>query len=271
MLNIVDLKTHHNFFKTPGIQFSVSSRKISPEISIIDYLKIFYMYTDFRMIDSVFGNTVTFSKLYGGRPFKTIRSLTDNHIRELDNNGIGLALTLTSHFFDEKAYIESQSLLKTNHKKGNSIICTNDELAAHIKNDFPDYIVKASIIKNINTIKKVNNALLIYDYVTLPMDKNDDDIFLKKINEKDRIILFGNASCAYTCPARTCYKGFSEKMSGKEITSVCSKKNKIARLDMGEVFFDIKKLKNMGFNNFKLVPLAPDSAQKVTIYLKNRK
>jgi hypothetical protein len=270
MSNVVDLKTHHSVFKTPGTRLSVSSRRVLPEMNIIDYINVFYMYTDPGHIDSVFGNTARFSRLYGGRPLQKEHSLTPRHIRELEEHGIHLSLTLTNHFFDEDAYRETRELLKEHHKKGNSVICVNDELAFRIKDDYPDYIVKASIIKNIRTLAGVEKYLGLYDQVIIPMDKNDDDRFLSGIKEKTRVVLFGNATCAYTCPARTCYIGFSQINAGKPVTSTCSKKN-IPRLDTGNVYFDIKKFKKMGFKHFKLVPLAPASSTGIaTHYSKKR-
>lgn len=270
MSNIIDLKTHHWVFKTPGIRLSVSSRKVLPEMNIINYLKIFYMYTDIGQIESVFGNTVFYSKLYGGRSFKIKHSLTSRHIKDLEAHGIHLSLTLTNHFFDDASYKESQELLKTHHKKGNSVICVNDELAMRVKNDFPDYMVKASIIKDSNTIDKIEQCLNIYDHVVLPMEKNEDDLFLQRIADKSRIILFGNATCAFTCPSRTCYQGFSQGTAGKPVTSGCSK-GKIPRLDTGDVFFNLKKFKEMGFSQFKLVPAAPAAAAGIALFTSERR
>ncbi|MCP4153683.1 MAG: hypothetical protein GY757_38495 [bacterium] len=270
MRNIIDLKKQHSRFKTPGLCFSVSSRKIAPEMTVGDYLKFFYMYTEIRQLESVFGNTALASPLYGGRPLKRECSLTHRHIKELEEAGIGLALTLTNHFFTETAYRESLDLLKLHHKKGNSVICTNDQLAVRIKKEFPLYSLKASIIKQVETQEKIEEALELYDYITLPMDKNDDDRFLREIKEKDRIILFANSNCAYTCPSRSCYKGFSQKHMGMPVTSHCSKK-RIPRLDMGEVYFDIRKFKEMGFSIFKLVPLAPAGSGELALrYSKKR-
>jgi hypothetical protein len=122
-----------------------------------------------------------------------------------------------------------------------------------LRNDFPDFTLKASIIKNLNTPAKIRQALRLYDYVTVPMDKNDDDEFLRDLPEKDRIILFGNANCAYTCPARTCYVGFSQKIQGKPVSSRCSKKT-LPRLDLGQVWFDVSKLGGLGYTFFKMIP-----------------
>lgn len=263
--NVIDLKTNHEVFKTPGIRFSVSSRMIRADMDVAAYIKIFYMYTDFASIESVFGNTVFPSRLYGGRSYQTVRSLTERHTGQLNEMGIGLALTLTNHFFDEDAYGHSREFLKEHHKKGNSIICTNDQLAQRIRDDFPCYTLKASITKHTDTVEKVERALELYDFVVPPMDKNDDDDFLNGIKAKEKIILFGNANCAYNCPDRSCYLGFSQRIAGKPVTASCSRKRR-ERLDLGSVFFNIRKFKEMGYRYFKLVPLAPPSAVNAALY-----
>jgi hypothetical protein len=251
--NILDFSKRAHDFRNPDLRFSVSTRDIRPDVDIMTYLKIVYIYLDIDQIKDVFGNCLFLSRLYGGRPYNLKYALTDDHVRTLKAHGIGLSLTLTNHFFDEASYQHSYDFLKTLHKKGNSIICTSDELAVRIRNDFPDYTLKASIIKNLNTSVKIRKALQLYDYVTVPMDKNDDDAFLKTLEVKDRIILFGNANCAYTCPNRTCYLGFSQRIQGKPVSSGCSR-NKQPRLDLGQIWFDVAKLKGMGYTFFKMIP-----------------
>ena len=180
----------------------------------------------------------------------------------MEEHGICLSLTLTNHFFDEAVYRQSCDLLQRHHELGNSIICVSDKLARRLRQDFPNYILKASVIKNLNTLDKIRAALTLYDYVTVPMDKNDDDAFLEQLPEKRRIILFGNATCAYTCPSRTCYLGFSQEIQGKPVTSKCSREM-IPRPTLGLVHFDVNKLREMGFTHFKLVP--KESKQLETI------
>ncbi len=268
--NRIDIKTSLKIFRDPGLSFSVSSRMITPGVDIVDYLRVYFAYCDTGRIESVFGSTTDFSRLYGGRVPCFHHDLTADHLARLSEKGIGLALTLTNHFFNEQAYRESWGLLETHHRPGNSIVCTNDRLALRLKKDFPLYEVKASIIKNLNTPDKVGRALDLYHAVTLPMDRNDDDEFLESLPEKHRLLLFGNANCAYTCPARTCYLGFAQEIFGKPVTSACSR-SAIPRLDQGKVFFDVRKFARMGFSRFKLVPLAlPGAAEAVRSIGRNR-
>nr|WP_319997125.1 sulfotransferase domain-containing protein [uncultured Draconibacterium sp.] len=250
-------------FKNKRFKFIVSSRNIRPDVSLIDYLKVNYVFIQLSQIQNVFGSVTINSRLYGGRMYEQSRSMTESHVKELYDKNIGISLNLTNHFFDMESYKSSLPLLEKFHSPKNSLIITNDELAKNIKKDFPGYTIKASIIKNINTISRLEKALELYDYVTLPMDLNDEDEFLGRIPQKDKVILFANANCAYTCPARTCYYGFSQYNRGEKMTSFCSK-NKIDRLEQGPVFFNIEKLAEMGFTYFKLVPLFYKKAEVVT-------
>ncbi len=253
--NTIDFTERFRDFRDPELKFQVSTRALKPEMSLLDYLKIFYMYLDFPQIESVFGNCVYPSKLYGGRSYKKERSRSVDHIKELAETHISLSLTLTNHFFDLETYRENLEFLERHYTPGNSIICTSDQLARSLRRDFPNYRLKASLIKHLNTVEKVSNALNFYDFVVIPMDKNDDDHFLAKLPEKQRIILFANADCAYSCPSRNCYTGFSQFNRKRKVTAVCSKE-RIPRLGEGRVFFDVKKLSSMGFRHFKLIPQA---------------
>lgn len=241
-------------FRDIDAGFIVSARAITPDVSVIDYLKLHYIYVRLECIEQVFGTVTMPSRLYGGRTYQPYHSLTEKHLVELAEHGIGVGLNLTNHFFDRESYEASLGLLERFHVEKNAVIITNDELAENIRTDFPKYTLKASIIKNITTLKELERAYRRYDQVTLPMDKNDDDAFLKQIPDKKRVILFANANCAYSCPARTCYLGFSQHNRGDAITSGCSR-NSIPRLDQGLVFFDAEKLSAMGFSRFKLIPL----------------
>ena len=249
--NLIDVNKEMPIFRLEGLDYTVSGRNLNTfdNVDIMRYIKFEYMYCKTDAIRSVFNHTTDYSPLYGGRKYSVRNALTDHHIGTLKENGIGIALTLTNHFFDEEKYRETLPLLRKHHDPINSVICTNDDLAIRIRQEFPDYTLKASLLKNIDTIENVEKACQIYDQVVIPMNKNDDNLFLHNIPKKNRIILFGNATCAYTCPNRTCYYGFS--MRKKEIQ--CSKRW-IPREDKGFVFFDVEKFLGMGFRHIKLVP-----------------
>ena len=79
-----------------------------------------------------------------------------------------------------------------------------------------------------------------------------DDDFLDNIQEKSRIRLFGNAGCAYTCPARICYKSFSKFNKSGKGELKCSQDAK-SRPMKGMIDFDLERLREKGFHKFKLL------------------
>ena len=269
--NVIDLKHHKQDFKLPGLQFSVSSRRVTPNIGMLQYLKLQYPYLDMTVIDSVFGAALFPSLLYGGRPHDIKHSLTWIHLRQLRELGINFSITLTNHFVDDAVYAQSVDFLEKHHRPGNSVICHVDELARRIRVDFPHYTLRASIIKNCNTEEKVVKALELYDQVVIPMEKNDDDEFLEALPCKERLMLFANAACGYTCRNRTCWLGVSQQMQGREETADCSQGAAYLK-NVGKTFFNIGKFYRMGFRQFKLVPSAiPHYADQVAATLNRHK
>lgn len=251
--NVVSLGDFAAAARHPELRFTVSARGVRADIDVATYLKIWFMPLDLGQIESVFGSTTTPSRLYGGRPFNRSASLTDEHVDRLESLGIGLSLTLTNHFFDEDSYRQSAELLERHHRPGNSVSCVSDELARRLRRDFPRYRLKASMIKGLGSREAITESLDLYDRVTVPMDRNDDDAFLQSLPEKDRVVLFVNARCAYTCSARTCYYAFSQRNQGREVTSGCSRDVR-EREKPGLVYFDLDKLRDMGFRHFKVIP-----------------
>ena len=240
-------------FKSLDVGYSVSARRIRPDIDLLVYLSLYYNEVKTENIRSVFGNTAMHSPLYGGRPFRMRYAITRAHLATMYDHNIGLALTLTNHFFNDQAYKDSLPLLREYHRKGNSVVCTNDALAQRLKNDFPDYELKASVIKNLNTVEEITQALELYDAITLPMELNNDNALLEALPHPEKIILFGNAGCALTCPSRDCYMGISKLMFGMGTGSTCSRK-RLPRKRKGYIYFDIGTLKKKGFSQFKLIP-----------------
>jgi len=252
-INPVSNQPNKLAFQNPELSYTVTSRDILPSLGISEYLQMLFPFIKPSQVTSLFGFTYDFSPLFGGRQFNQKHTLTRHHLEEMETLGIHLSMNMTNHFFSEEAYQASMPLLEKHHKNGNLITCLNDTLAERIRKDFPNYSLKASIIKNLNTLSKVEHALQLYDDVVIPMDKNDDTEFLAALPEKQRIILFANASCAYNCPSRSCYVGFSQENQGKNITSECS----IPRLErepLGKVFFDVNGFYDLGFRKMKLIP-----------------
>lgn len=251
--NTIDLKTHLKDFGLPGAKFSVSARKVSPYLDMGDYLKLYYPYVNKANIDSVFGFVLYPSPFYGGRPYDPKRAMTNMHLAQLGELGVNLSLNLTNHYFDDALYASNLKFLERHHTEGNSITCTSNRLAKRIKQDFPRYLVRASILKKLDTRERIERALEIYDQVVLPMEKNDDDALLESLTSRERIMLFANAACGYACPDRTCWLGVSQVNQGREETADCTK-TPAERQAFGKVFFDVGKYYRMGYRHFKLIP-----------------
>ena len=148
-------------------------------------------------------------------------------------------------------------LLEKYHHEPNSVIVTNDDLAQWIRVDFPQYRIDASVIKNINTLKKLDKALQIYDEVVLPMTANENFPFLESIQAKHRVTLFANAGCAFTCPSKTCYVSISKSNKGDpKQPFTCSQSTK-EREQLGMIDFELQPLLDMGFRSFKILRPAP--------------
>jgi hypothetical protein len=233
------------------MQYTVSARGKPSAQPIQQFIKQNYSEIPLEEINSFFGFAEA-STLYGGR-FYGGTELSRYDIRSMYKMGINLRLPLTNHHASPEEYEENQPFLEKYHRPGNSIIITNDELAGWIRTDFPEYRLEASVIKNINNVKKVDAAFKIYDTVILPMASNNDEPFLKSLERKEDITLFANAGCALTCPSKICYPSISKANKvGDNSLFQCSQKLK-ERNTIGMYDFDLEKLKAMGFERFKLL------------------
>ena len=143
-----------------NIRFTVSARSKNMETPVLDFLYENFRGLSYDSIDSLFG-FLERSTLYGGRIF-TGPELCDNDVDNLYNKNIGVRLPLSNHYVDYDDYIMNAHLLDKYHRTGNAVIITNDNLAKWIREDFPDYRIEASVIKNINTYDKINSALELY-------------------------------------------------------------------------------------------------------------
>lgn len=236
-------------------QFTVSARSKPPDVPIFRFLRRHFGSLPIACIGSVFG-FVEFSTLYGGRKFVS-RELSDRDVAQLASAGIGVRIPLSNHYASREEYELGRSMLEKYHQAPNSVIVTNDELAKWIRADFPRYRIDASVIKNVNTLKKLGKALELYDEVVLPMTANEDFPFLESIAPKHRVTLFANAGCAFSCPSKTCYVSVSKANKGDpDQPLVCSQSTK-EREQLGMIDFELQPLIEMGFRSFKLLRPAP--------------
>ncbi len=238
----------------PAATYTISARRKSPDVPVFAFLRRQYGNVSLREIDSLFG-FVERSTLYGGRNFLE-RELSERDVSQMNSAGIGIRLPMSNHYVERDEYEKNLPLLRKYHRPGNSVIVTNDDLARWIQQDFPRYHIDASVIKNIKTHRKIDEALKLYDSIVLPMRLNEDLEFLEKIEAKDRITLFANAGCALTCPSKLCYVSFSKINKGKGGDFQCALMFKNRQLE-GMVDFPLQPYIDLGFHRFKLLRPLP--------------
>ncbi len=208
-------------------ELMVSARKFTSISTLINTFER-YETADLK-IGSVFGNCGEPCRMYGGRAGST-RSIKDivpwDAVNELNNSGIKFYVTLTNHFLDKDAITQSlkhvEKLLSISESNG--VVVLNRKFAKILRRHFPDVILKQSAIANPTSLDSIEKALEVYDYITLSHNALDMEIFLLSIPPiiKQKLVLFGNARCAYKCFKLTCYLGCSQFHFGKEVTSSCT-------------------------------------------------
>lgn len=235
------------------MEFTVSGREKAfiPEESVASYIKRVYRDIRLDQVESIFAFTER-STLYGGRPFLE-PNILHKDIQEMYELGIGYRIPLTNNYATRAEYECNLCFLEKYHRKGNSVILVNDELGGWIKQDFPQYRVEASIIKNIHTYKQIDEAFELYDTVVLPTSMNEELEFLDGIEQKNRITLFAYAGCGVNCPSKICYPAMSRFNKYVEhVEMQCSQPLK-KREYRGKVDFDLNLYEEMGFHRFKLI------------------
>jgi hypothetical protein len=233
-------------------RYTISARGKTTAMPIQMFLKRHFSEIPIAQIDSLFGFTTDASTLYGGRLYGGTE-LSAYDLRAMYEMGIGLRLPLTNHEATAEEYEANRPMLEKHHRPGNSIIITNDHLARWIRRDYPEYRLEASVIKNIDSLARIEKAAKLYDSIILPMNCNQDDEFLLSIADKDRITLFANAGCALTCPSKICYPSISKaNKTGDRSLFHCSQKLKYREL-LGMLDFDLAHLERLGFHRFKLL------------------
>ena len=237
------------------MQFTISARGKPAAAPIHRFIKDSFSDIPIEQIESFFGFTEP-RTLYGGRVFNGAE-LSRYDLRSLYKLCINLRIPLTNHYATEAEYTSCLPFLEKHYRPRNSVIITNDNLANWIRADFPAYRVEASVIKNINTLAKVEKAYKIYDTVILPMESNEDEEFLLSIPGKERVMLFANAGCAMTCPSKICYTSVSKVNKDGDISLwQCSQSLK-PRDMFGMLDFDLEYLQDLGFHRFKLLRSRP--------------
>jgi hypothetical protein len=237
------------------IKFTVSSRLLLPSWNVYKTLKSKLEEINICNIDdvsSVFGFVREYSPLYGGRPYRASHCLTYKHVKKFAKKGIAMSLNLTNHNFDEERYRVSIPILEKLENPKNSVVCTNDELAKRLRIDFPQYILKASVIKGISTLDEIHKTLELYDYLAINPRLNNDVDLLNSIDCKEKVILFANIKCLIHCDATDCFRVISDNMDEHTQQAYpCKHKGNEAIKKM--TIFNLKEDRFQGFKLFKMV------------------
>ena len=106
--------------------YTISARGKKLRQPVKDYFNKYFPNIPLNKVDSIF-RFVEPTSLYSGRPF-LCRQISDNDYKFLQENNVGIRIPpLTNHYVSKKEYIKYKPLLDKYHKKGNSLIITNDD------------------------------------------------------------------------------------------------------------------------------------------------
>ena len=170
-----------------------------------------------NQIDSLFAFADVYSPLYGGRMAGEQKAqghdvnLSEANIKWLNERGIGIKLALTNPHFNISKYEKTKELLDKYHYAPNIVLTTSNKFAELIRKDYPNYKVEASVINEFNTVEKLNKVWDLYDTIVLPIICNgrpDGSQMMEGIDNlkhPEKIRLFMNVECSYTCPQKLCY------------------------------------------------------------------
>lgn len=228
----------------------------------VNYCLMYYQ-LDMSQVDSVFGFYDHFLPLYGGRAWQSKDTgLSLTKIKALNSYGIGFGLAISGSFFTEDAYSQSIDtiLMLMDLSDKNYLIISNDQLALRIKENYPHIRTKYSAISDVEDVEGVIGALFLYDEIALHIDKNYNHELLMSIPEdiKDRVIVFGNGTCAAHCRNKICYVNISRRHLGLSTANYgCIKGLDRANgkpVPGNEYYeFDLTHERFDGFNTIKLI------------------
>lgn len=246
----------YELFAKEDVRCSVTSRTHVRDTSLRDFFQGSYGFIPLERIADTFGFVEEFTELYGGRAYDPRHVLSHRDVEELYDLGVGIKLCLQNHFVTRKDCEENRAFLARYHRKGNVIICVSEELARFVKEEFPDYSVEASIIKEVHDPAAIEACLGVFDLFTLPPASNDNLGFLASLPQKDRIILFANARCLYHCNLRTCYWNVSVQTKRRSDPGFGALKPHCSPDSPNKseyVLFDVDRFYEMGFRHFKWI------------------
>lgn len=257
--------------------------------NLLDICKTMGVATPIKTVHGCF-----LSKFNGGRtsisyaPKEEIRE----HVRKFNSYGVGVKMTLTNTRItpDDLKDPYLKFLLETlNDGEGNGVICVADCLAEHIRENYKNLTLTASIIKTeletvlgeTDTPEHYNNLCERFDEVVINTTRAFDDDFLAQLKYPEKIEIIANHACVPDCKCaayhhqliedmdairETCikcnkdyrdnadYKAVNKKI--EDIVASCNKRKIANNLDEMEIqtlnIEEINHLTRMGIRKFKL-------------------
>jgi len=136
-------------------------------------------------------------------------------------------------------------------------------LEEYLREKYPNFKYILSTTKNIRDVNEINKKSKKYDLIVTDYRDNNNDIFLNKIEKKDKIELLINEYCSPNCNQRANhYKEYAKaqlnfiSFPNFSFECKCGVSNFFESLKLPTVI-KVEELYNkylkMGFNNFKIV------------------
>ena len=164
------------------------------------------------------------------------------------------------------------SVLNKNNKEltyKNGVIVANDNIAAYIKEKYPNLQLINSVIRPAidvgwgkETVEYYNHFLNIYDLVVISTGKALDDTFVKELKHKKKIEVIVNSRCALNCQlAAEHYNNIANEAlkKGNNVSEIDKVNNKCYEIRKNNLFIgsnltvkQVQHLLNLGITNFKL-------------------
>lgn len=122
---------------------------------------------------------------------------------EIENEGMTIRLTFTNMLVREEHFNDEYSnmILKAAEGRNAQIIVNSDELGDYISNRYHLKLI-LSTTRALSGVEELNRMLKRYNMVVLDYNHNQDDEFLKQVEEPARLEVMVNELCKPNCPDR---------------------------------------------------------------------
>lgn len=192
------------------------------------------------------------------------RKKMEEIIAYYNNKGVSLRYTWTNCLLEEKHFQDTYCnlIMEVGNNGKNDVIINNSKLEEYLRANYKGYHYISSTSKCITDLEAFNKELeKDYELVVLDYRKNADDEFLNGIKDKKRVEIVVNEICSPNCQVRTeHFIEHSRMQLNYESLDDWTWECKSGAVDFfnsfkNETFVkleDMKRLQDMGFENFKI-------------------